>query len=236
MGGIFPAGLPIGEVVDVEPDEFGLNQTAYVKPGANLYDIKNVIVVKRGMIKPDAGGNAEGGGGIVKKLLLPLLFLFLFVFESIFIEFLPLKMFGNEVIFVPRLLLIAILFFTIFGDVKQGILTGFIMGLLFDVVYTGILGIYLVLFPLIAFLVSKIMKALQANAVILTFVSLVAITLLEFAVYEMNYLIKITNMEFSAFLEKRLLPTLILNLLVTIIIGYPLKRFFEKYKKEIIKE
>lgn len=59
MGGIFPAGLPIGEVVDVEPDEFGLNQTAYVKPGANLYDIKNVIVVKRGMIKPDAGGNAE---------------------------------------------------------------------------------------------------------------------------------------------------------------------------------
>ena len=49
MGGIFPAGLPIGEVVDVEPDEFGLNQTAYVKPGANLYDIKNVIVVKRGM-------------------------------------------------------------------------------------------------------------------------------------------------------------------------------------------
>ncbi len=172
----------------------------------------------------------------MKKLLLPLLFLFLFVFESIFIEFLPLKMFGNEVIFVPRLLLIAILFFTIFGDVKQGILTGFIMGLLFDVVYTGILGIYLVLFPLIAFLVSKIMKALQANAVILTFVSLVAITLLEFAVYEMNYLIKITNMEFSAFLEKRLLPTLILNLLVTIIIGYPLKRFFEKYKKEIIKE
>ena len=59
MGGIFPAGLPIGEVVDVEPDEFGLNQTAYVKPGANLYDIKNVIVVKRGMIKRDAGGNAE---------------------------------------------------------------------------------------------------------------------------------------------------------------------------------
>ena len=53
MGGIFPAGLPIGEVVDVEPDEFGLNQTAYVKPGANLYDIKDVIVVEREMIQPE---------------------------------------------------------------------------------------------------------------------------------------------------------------------------------------
>lgn len=172
----------------------------------------------------------------MKKLLLPLLFLFLFVFESIFIEFLPLKMFGHEVIFAPRFLLIAILFFTIFGDVKQGILTGFIMGLLFDVVYTGIIGIYLVLFPLIAYLVSKIMKALQANAVILTFVSLIAIILLEFSVYEMNVLIKITNMEFSVFLKKRLLPTLILNLLITIVIGYPLKRFFENYKRDFIKK
>ncbi len=59
MGGIFPAGLPIGEVVDVEPDEFGLNQTAYVKPGANLYDIRNVIVVEREMIQP--GKNDDAG-------------------------------------------------------------------------------------------------------------------------------------------------------------------------------
>lgn len=172
----------------------------------------------------------------MKKYLLLLLFLFLFVFESIFIEFLPLKMFGNEVILVPRFLMIAILFFTIFGDVRQGIIAGFIIGLLFDVVYTGVIGIYLVFFPLIAFLVSKVMKVLQTNVVILTFVSILAIALLEFVVYEMNSLIKITNMEFLMFLKKRLLPTMILNLILTVIIGYPLKRFFEKYKKEVMKD
>lgn len=53
LGGIFPEALPIGKVVDVEPDEFGLNQTAYVKPGANFYDIRNVMVVKREMNQPD---------------------------------------------------------------------------------------------------------------------------------------------------------------------------------------
>ncbi|MGG0716324.1 rod shape-determining protein MreC [Robertmurraya massiliosenegalensis] len=53
LGGIFPEGLPIGKVVDVEPDEFGLNQTAFVKPGANFYNIRNVMVVKREMDKPD---------------------------------------------------------------------------------------------------------------------------------------------------------------------------------------
>lgn len=53
LGGIFPEALPIGKVVDVEPDEFGLNLTAYVKPGANFYDIRNVIVVKREMNHPN---------------------------------------------------------------------------------------------------------------------------------------------------------------------------------------
>src|SRR5579875_33314 len=39
LGGIFPKGLEIGKVVDVKPDQYGLNQTAYVKPGADFYDI-----------------------------------------------------------------------------------------------------------------------------------------------------------------------------------------------------
>ena len=43
----------IGKVVDVEPDEFGLNLTAYVEPGADFYDIRNVMVVKREMNQPN---------------------------------------------------------------------------------------------------------------------------------------------------------------------------------------
>ncbi|MCL6585644.1 MAG: rod shape-determining protein MreC [Anoxybacillus sp.] len=47
LGGIFPKGLPIGEVEEVEPDEYGLTKMAYVKPAANFYDVDEVIVVKR---------------------------------------------------------------------------------------------------------------------------------------------------------------------------------------------
>jgi rod shape-determining protein MreC len=52
LGGIFPKGLMIGKVVDVKPDQYGLNQTAYVKPGADFYDIQNVIIIKRLMTQP----------------------------------------------------------------------------------------------------------------------------------------------------------------------------------------
>lgn len=47
MGGVFPAGLSIGTVIDVVPDQYGLTSTALVKPAANMYAINHVIVVDR---------------------------------------------------------------------------------------------------------------------------------------------------------------------------------------------
>jgi rod shape-determining protein MreC len=47
MGGVFPAGLPIGTVKEVIPDDYGLTKTALVEPAANMYEINNVIVVDR---------------------------------------------------------------------------------------------------------------------------------------------------------------------------------------------
>ncbi|MBA4537202.1 rod shape-determining protein MreC [Bacillus aquiflavi] len=49
LSGLFPEGLVIGRVVEVFPDQFGLTQTAYIKPEADLYDIDHVIVAKKEM-------------------------------------------------------------------------------------------------------------------------------------------------------------------------------------------
>ena len=53
LGGIFPSGLVIGTIEEVVPDEYGLTQTAYVKPGADFYDIEHVMVAKRTMTQPE---------------------------------------------------------------------------------------------------------------------------------------------------------------------------------------
>jgi rod shape-determining protein MreC len=50
LGGIFPKGLIIGEIIQVEPDEYGLTQIAYIKPAADLYDLDHVMIAKRTMI------------------------------------------------------------------------------------------------------------------------------------------------------------------------------------------
>lgn len=169
----------------------------------------------------------------MKKLLLPLLFLFLFLLESIFVQYVPPKVFGQDYILVPHFLFAGILFLTIYSGRKYGVIYGAIFGLLFDIVWIEIIGIYFFLFPFIAYLISKIMHVLQTNIIVAFLVSLVGIALLELGVYQMDFLIHITTLEFMSFLKMRFYPSLILNAVFLLIASYPFKRQFEKFAESL---
>ncbi|WP_186576267.1 rod shape-determining protein MreC [Aquibacillus kalidii] len=53
LGGLFISGLEIGKIKEVNPDQYGLTQVAYVEPSADLYAMNHVIVVDRVMPTPD---------------------------------------------------------------------------------------------------------------------------------------------------------------------------------------
>ena len=167
----------------------------------------------------------------MRKFILPLLFLFLFILESLFVEFLPAKIFGFERIFVPHFLFIALLFLTIFVGKKHGIIYAAIFGLLFDIVYVEIIGIYFFLYPFISYLIYKLLQVWQANLITAFLAALIGISLLEIGVYEMNFLIHVTDLDFMGFINLRFYPTLLLNAAITLIAAYPLKWLFEKHSE-----
>jgi len=47
LGGIFPKGVPIGEITEVSTDDFGLTKMAYVKPSADFSILDHVVIAKR---------------------------------------------------------------------------------------------------------------------------------------------------------------------------------------------
>jgi rod shape-determining protein MreD len=161
------------------------------------------------------------------------LFFLLFIVESLFVELYPVRFLSGGHIIVPRFLIAGILLLTIFGSKEQGIWYGLLFGLMFDIVYTEVIGIYLFMFPLTAYLVSKLMKILQSNIIIATLVTLLGITVVEFVVYEINYLIHVTAMVFPDFIQFRLWPTLMVNFIFLIISVYPLKKQFEKINEQL---
>lgn len=148
-------------------------------------------------------------------------------------EYLPEKVFGFERIFVPHFLFIAILFLTIFVGRKHGIIYAAIFGLLFDVVYVEIIGIYFFLFPFISYLIYKLLQVLQSNIITAFLAAVLGVSLLEIGVYEMNYLIHVTDLDFIGYMNLRFYPSLILNAGVTLIVAYPLKWLFEKHSEAI---
>ncbi|WP_445490132.1 rod shape-determining protein MreD [Niallia sp. 03133] len=168
----------------------------------------------------------------MRKYLVGGLLALMFMLESIFVELLPAELFHSNRILVPHFLILAIFFLSIYGSRNIGIIYAFAFGIMFDIVYTEILGIYFFVFPFVVYICSKIMKIFHSNILIVSIVSLLGITILEMVVYEMIFIIHRTSMDFNSFLNLRLFPTLILNTAFLIIVAYPFKRFFEKYADE----
>ncbi len=53
LGGIFPKGIPIGEVTEVTTDDFGLTKMVFVKPSADFSLLDEVIIAKRSITSVD---------------------------------------------------------------------------------------------------------------------------------------------------------------------------------------
>ncbi|GAA0334030.1 rod shape-determining protein MreC [Bacillus carboniphilus] len=60
LGGVFPSDLFIGTIIEVVPDKYGLTQTAYVEPAADMHSINHVIIVKRKATEPVLSFTNEG--------------------------------------------------------------------------------------------------------------------------------------------------------------------------------
>ncbi|WP_087971806.1 rod shape-determining protein MreC [Oceanobacillus rekensis] len=59
LGGEFPKGLAIGTVKEVVSDQYGLTRIAMVEPAADIYDLRNVIVVDRALTETEESNTEE---------------------------------------------------------------------------------------------------------------------------------------------------------------------------------
>lgn len=61
LGGIFPKGLPIGEVTEISTDDYGLTKMVYIRPAAQFSMLDHVMIAKRTSVTVDG---ADGDGTV----------------------------------------------------------------------------------------------------------------------------------------------------------------------------
>ena len=140
----------------------------------------------------------------MKKIILPLLLTLLFVLESVFVDLLPSTLFNVDRLFIPHFVMITLIFIVVYYNQLLGLVYAIIFGLLFDIVYTEIIGVYMFAYPIISYVLTKAVKVLQTNIFIISFLSIIGVAFLEFYVYAVNLIIGFTNMNISEFLSDRL--------------------------------
>ncbi|MEH7236182.1 rod shape-determining protein MreD [Bacillus sp. JJ1562] len=164
----------------------------------------------------------------MRRFVLPFILSFVFLFESSFVDLVPADIFHKENVYVPRFLFVLIAFITVYLNKPMGLIYGVIFGLLYDIVYTEILGVYLFLYTLMAYLISWASRILQTNILVISFLSLIGIVALEFCVYGINKAIGTASLSVEQFLQIRILPTILLNSIFILVIAYPFKKLLGK--------
>ncbi|WP_342462802.1 rod shape-determining protein MreD [Ureibacillus sp. FSL K6-8385] len=158
------------------------------------------------------------------RFMIPAVAIILFLLEPEFALFSPIEWNGELFYFVPRFLILYLIFLSIYYNPKRAATYGLIFGLLYDVFYIDIIGLYTVLYPLMCFLANWTNKYIHQHLTFTTILSVLLVALMELVLYIFfHHIIHFTNLAFTEFFVKRLIPSIFANLIYLMMLGWAFK-------------
>ncbi len=159
----------------------------------------------------------------MRRLIIPAIAVVLFYLEPVFGLFSPLDISGEYRYLIPRFLIMYLIFISIYYSRNRAMGYALLFGLLYDVFFIDIIGLYSFLYPLICLIASFIMKFIHQHLIVTTGLSLLLVAGLEFVLYQFFLLIGLTDMSLQAFVHERLIPTMIANSIFLVVLGWAFK-------------
>ncbi|HLS61571.1 MAG TPA: rod shape-determining protein MreD [Virgibacillus sp.] len=162
----------------------------------------------------------------MKHLYLPLILFLMLNLEGVAIELLPNFLVNTSSLIVPHWVFVFLLFIAIFFDDEDtyySILYAAIFGLLIDVVYTNVLGVYMFSYAIIVYIIHELKRLFHANLLVTIMLGFIGVALADLSIYMIYSVIGLTDMLWGDYLVYRLLPTALANI-IFLIIFYPISR------------
>lgn len=157
------------------------------------------------------------------KIYLSLILFFFLVVEGVAIDLLPNSLVLSDYYIIAHWILAVLVYIAIYYDISNtyySVLYAFIFGLLIDIVYTELLGVYMFSYGIVIYIIHELQKMLQRNLFVLSLLGVIAITLADLLIYIMYSVAGITEMIWKDYFGIRLIPTVFANLLFLYIL-YP---------------
>ncbi|WP_366247244.1 rod shape-determining protein MreD [Terribacillus aidingensis] len=157
----------------------------------------------------------------MKKLYLPLIMLLIVCFEGVATAMLPEQFIGGDTWLIPHWSLLFLVLIAMLYDLDNSyysLLYALIFGLLKDIVYTDMLGVYMFTYGFSIYLILELRRVLHGNILVAAVLGMLSIVFADIIGYFIYHLIGITPLGFGTYLLHRLLPTLGANLIMLVIL------------------
>lgn len=102
--------------------------------------------------------------------------------------------------------------------------TALVIGILYDLYYIGIIGIYAVIFPLLVMLLYFFKEVIQQNILTLFFTMVISVTIFELVSLLLQTVFGLTGTSSDYFVPRYLGPTLLFNIFIFVIFIFPLEK------------
>jgi len=168
----------------------------------------------------------------VSRFYIPTLIFILLVIEGTIFQLVTPPYNEIDVMLVPRFVIIMIVFIGIHFGRFSSIIYGLAFGLIYDIVYTQLLGVYIFGFGFIGYAFAYTYKQIQDSLLFHLLLMLVAVASFEYYQFGLYKLIGITDLQANVFFYERFLPSMLLNFAFAVVIYYPVKGLISHVRKQ----
>ncbi|SDI92720.1 rod shape-determining protein MreD [Salimicrobium halophilum] len=167
----------------------------------------------------------------MKHVWLCLLALLLIALEGMAMNLLPSSLLYGEWQIVPHWTLLFVLLLSIYYDSNetyQSLWYALGTGLFVDIVYTDVIGIHMMVYVLVVYIVHGLNKLLQSNVLVVTLLVLFGVVTGDTLLYIIYSFLNIAEMDWGTYAMQRLLPTMIGNVVFFLFTFVFLKYLMQK--------
>lgn len=160
----------------------------------------------------------------MKRLLIPLAILVVLALQGVAVELATSFTSMQHVHIVAHWVFVFVVCISIFYDREHsyyGIIYGVIFGLLVDIVYTDMLGTYMLGYGLAMFILQGVKHAFYINIYTTMLMTALGLIIADVFVHGIYSLVGIVHVPFWSYVWTRLLPTVLANIIFLILL-YPI--------------
>ncbi|RKD23898.1 rod shape-determining protein MreD [Ammoniphilus oxalaticus] len=148
-----------------------------------------------------------------------------FILEGTIVQVFSMNAWEGSFYILPRFALVLLVFISLFVGRRKAFLLGVLIGLLFDINYTGVIGVYAFSLALIPYLSALAYQYFQLNIFLIILTVFLSVYVQESITFFLYDLFGLARGHYDLLTH---LPTAAFNALVALILYQPITRFLEK--------